>query len=74
MRSTITNRGQTVIPAEIRRHFHLTQSDRLEWIVENNILRVKPVRKNPIDEFRGKGSGGAVARLLADRKKDQKVE
>ena len=74
MRSTITARGQTVIPAAIRRKFHLTQSDRLEWIVENNTLRVVPVRKNPIDEFRGKGTGGAVARLLADRNKDRDIE
>ena len=71
MRSTITARGQTVIPAAIRRHFHLTQTDRLEWVVENNTLRVVPVRENPIDEFRGQGSGGAVTRLLADRKKDR---
>ncbi|MBW1965711.1 MAG: AbrB/MazE/SpoVT family DNA-binding domain-containing protein, partial [Deltaproteobacteria bacterium] len=34
MRSTITSRGQTVIPAEIRRRFHLSPADRLEWIVE----------------------------------------
>lgn len=74
MRSTITSRGQTVIPAEIRRHFNLSQADRLEWIVEHNTLRVVPVRENPIDEFRGKGSGGSVARLLSDRKKDQKFE
>lgn len=74
MRSTITARGQTVIPAAIRRQFHLTQADRLEWIVENNALRVVPVRKNPIDEFRGKGSGGSVDRLLADRKKDRDLE
>jgi len=71
MRSTITARGQTVIPAAIRRRFHLTQADRLEWVVENNTLRVVPVRENPIDEFRGQGSGGAVTRLLADRKKDR---
>lgn len=74
MRSTITVRGQTVIPAAIRRQFNLTQADRLEWIVENNTLRVVPVRKNPIDEFRGKGAGGSVARLLADRKKDRDLE
>ncbi len=74
MRSTITDRGQTVIPAAIRRQFNLTPADRLEWIVENNNLRVVPVKKNPIDEFRGKGAGGAVERLLADRTKDRELE
>lgn len=74
MRSTITARGQTVIPATIRRQFNLTQADRLEWVVENNNLRVVPVKMNPIDEFRGKGGGGAVGRLLSDRKKDKERE
>lgn len=74
MRSTITARGQTVIPAAIRRQFNLTRADRLEWIVENGNLRVVPVKNNPIDEFRGKGKGGAVKRLLADRKKDRDLE
>lgn len=74
MRSTITKRGQTVIPAAIRRQFNLTPADRLEWIVENNTLRVIPVRKNPIEAFRGKGAGGSVERLLADRRKDRESE
>ncbi len=74
MRSTLTARGQTVVPAEIRRKFHLTQADRLEWVIENNILRVIPVRQNPVDEFRGEGEGGAVMRLLAEREKDRDME
>jgi Regulators of stationary/sporulation gene expression len=74
MRSTLTARGQTVVPAEIRRQFHLTQADRLEWIVENNILRVIPVRRNPVDEFRGNGRGGAVKRLLEDRERERELE
>ncbi len=74
MRSTITQRGQTVIPAEIRRHFHLSPSDRLEWVIENDTLRVVPVRDNPIEAFRGRGSGGSTKRLLDERRKDQKLE
>ncbi len=74
MRSTITSRGQTVIPAEIRRKFKLTTADRIEWIVEGDHIRVVPVRANPIDAFRGQGVGGAVDRLLQERKQDQAKE
>lgn len=74
MRSTITARGQTVIPAEIRRRFNLTPSDRLEWIVENNMLKVVPVREDPIEAFRGRGKGGAVKRLLEERARDRELE
>lgn len=71
MRSTITSRGQTVIPAHIRRLFDLSPADRLEWIVENDTIRVVPVRTDPIAAFRGQGKGGSVERLLAEREADK---
>ena len=74
MRSTITARGQTVIPAAIRRQFNLSPSDRLEWIIENDTIRVVPVRADPIQAFRGRGKGGTVARLLAERAADRERE
>ncbi len=74
MRSTITARGQTVIPAGIRRRFNLSPSDRLEWIIENDTIRVVPVRADPIQALRGRGKGGTVARLLAERAADREQE
>jgi AbrB family looped-hinge helix DNA binding protein len=74
MQSTITARGQTVIPADIRRRFHLSPADRLEWIVQNGTIQVIPVRKDPIAAFRGQGKGGGVARLLAERLQDKQRE
>jgi bifunctional DNA-binding transcriptional regulator/antitoxin component of YhaV-PrlF toxin-antitoxin module len=70
MRSTLTERGQTVVPAVIRKHFGLTPADRLEWVIEGDSLRVMPVHIDPIAAFRGRGKAGAVARLLADRGAD----
>jgi AbrB family looped-hinge helix DNA binding protein len=70
MRSTITERGQTVIPAEIRRRFRLSPADRLEWVVEPQGIRVVPVAANPIEAFRGQGKGGGTQRLLSDRREE----
>lgn len=67
MQSTITARGQTVIPAAIRRRFQLSPGDRLEWIVENDMIQVIPARKDPIAAFRGQGKGRSIDRLLAER-------
>ena len=74
MRSTITARGQTVIPAPIRQLFQLGPSDRIEWVVEGDSIRVVPVKQDPIDAFRGRGAGGATARLLVARQRDKARE
>ena len=75
MRSTITSRGQTVVPAPIRERFGLGPSSRLEWIVDGDgSIRVVPVDLDPIRAFRGSGSGRATARLLADRSLDREKE
>lgn len=74
MRSTITSRGKTVIPAEIRNRFKLGPTDRLEWVVEAGQIRVIPVREDPITALRGRGKGGATARLIAERQADREGE
>jgi AbrB family looped-hinge helix DNA binding protein len=72
MQSTITERGQTVVPAQIRKLFHLSPADRLEWLVDEHGIHVLPVRADPVVAFRGQGLGGATKRLVADRRLDVK--
>lgn len=74
MRSTITSRGQTVIPAAIRRRFRLSPADRLEWIIDDNGIRIIPVKADPVAAFRGQGQRGSTQRLLADRQRDRAKE
>ena len=76
MRSTITSRGQTVIPAAIRERFALGPSQRLEWVVETDgSIRVIPVAASPVKAFRGHGMvGGSSQRQLADRLADAALE
>ncbi len=71
MRSTITSKGQTVVPAEIRRRFGLSPADALEWVVTDGVITVVPVNRDPVAAFRGSGTGGSTDRLLADRAADR---
>ena len=59
-----------VAPVRPKR-FGLTPAQRLEWIVEPDGIRVVPVAEDPIEAFRGRGKGGAAARLVADRQADR---
>ncbi len=74
MRSTITMRGQTVIPTQVRKQFQLGPADRLEWIVEGERIIVVPVKVDPIAAFRGQGTGGSTQRLLDDRRREVTAE
>ena len=74
MRSTITSRGQTVIPAPIRKRFGLGPADRIEWIVDDGRIYVMPVEEDPIAAFRGLGKGGATQRLVAERHSETQQE
>lgn len=74
MRSTITERGQTVIPAAIRRQFNLSPAHKLQWVVEGQSIKVVPVKGDPIAAFRGSGPGGSTQRLIEERRLERARE
>ena len=75
MRSTITTRGQSVVPAPIRERFGLGPSTRLEWIVDGDgAIRVVPVDLAPLRAIGGSGAGGGIARLLQERQLDRRKD
>ncbi len=75
MRTTITQRGQTVIPAELRRRYGLEEGDQVEWLDTGAGFKVIPVPGDPIAALRGMGRGeGLLDRLLAERRHDRARE
>jgi bifunctional DNA-binding transcriptional regulator/antitoxin component of YhaV-PrlF toxin-antitoxin module len=68
-------RGQTVVPAELRRKYQLREGDRLVWLDDGGTLRVIPLPADPIAALRGRGKGqGLLGKLLANRKRDRARE
>ncbi|MFH1442045.1 MAG: AbrB/MazE/SpoVT family DNA-binding domain-containing protein [Candidatus Omnitrophota bacterium] len=47
--STITSKGQTTIPKEVREYLHLKAHDRLMYITEKNRIIIKPVTGTILD-------------------------
>ena len=75
MRTTVSSRGQTAVPAEVRRRFGLRENSRLEWIIEGDIITVLPVPPDPVRAFRGSLTGKyAVNTLLRQRLRERRRE
>jgi bifunctional DNA-binding transcriptional regulator/antitoxin component of YhaV-PrlF toxin-antitoxin module len=75
MTTTVSDRGQTVVPAAIRKAYHLTSSSRLEWLDDGVCIRVVPLTEDPIAQARGAfGKSGLTKALLRSRAEERARE
>ena len=75
MQTSVTKRGQTVIPAAIRKRYHIHEGDQIIWLDAGVTIRVVPTAADPIHALRGRGKGERlVERLLASRQADRDNE
>ena len=75
MQTAVTKRGQTVIPAAIRKRYRIDNSAHLVWLDDGETIRVVPVTDNPLQSLRGRGQGRKLTeRLLLERRKDRDRE
>ncbi len=75
MQTTVSKRGQTAVPANIRQKYKITAQGKLEWIDEGEVITVIPIPKDIISVYRGKSKGQKlVERLLKERKRERKLE
>jgi AbrB family looped-hinge helix DNA binding protein len=75
MKTKLTKRGQTVVPAKIRKRFNLDESSRLLWMVEGDIITVLPLPEKPVKALKGAMKGQiSFDKFMADRKLDREME
>ncbi len=71
MKTTLTERGQTAVPARIRKRFGLKPGQKLEWVEDGKVIYVLPVPDDPIRAFRGSSKGVRLTEaLLQSRRED----
>ncbi|MFN8476012.1 MAG: AbrB/MazE/SpoVT family DNA-binding domain-containing protein [Anaerolineae bacterium] len=73
--TAVTKRGQTVIPASIRKRYDIQEGDYLVWLDDGREIKVIPVPRDPIAALRGRGRGERlVEQLLEARREDREQD
>lgn len=73
IRTIVSRRGQTVVPAQIRHRHDIQEGDSLVWLDEGGVIRLVHLRGDAVAMLRGMGRGEALwKRLLAERAADKK--
>ena len=73
--STVTTKGQLVIPSKLRRKYSIKQGTQVIFLEQQNRLVLQPLTAQFIRSLRGslKGEPSALKCLLADRKRERKL-
>ena len=76
MKTTVSVRGQTVVPWEIRERMGIVPQTRLEWQVEDGVIVIYPIPPDPIQAAVGilKGRGPTTNDLLVERRRERQRE
>ena len=71
MKTTVSTRGQTVVPREIRERMGIVPRSRLEWQIKDGLIVVTPIPPDPVRASIGilEGRGLTTEDLLAERRK-----
>jgi AbrB family looped-hinge helix DNA binding protein len=73
MKTAVTKRGQTVIPAELRRKYRIDEGATLEWIDTGMEIRVIPMPQDLIQALRGSAKGEKLTEKLLRTRREDKI-
>ena len=73
--STVTTKGQLVIPSKLRRKFGIHKGTQVAFVEEDQRLVLQPLTPEYVHSLRGslKSGGAALKVLLEERKRDREL-
>jgi AbrB family looped-hinge helix DNA binding protein len=73
--STVTTKGQLVIPSKLRRKYSIKEGTQVAFLEEKNRLVLQPLTPEFVRSLRGslRGDPSALAVLLEDRKREREL-
>lgn len=73
--SIVSKRGQTVVPAAIRRQLEIEDGDRIVWIFDGRSVQIVRIPDDPIVALQGSAKGeNLLEELLLERRLDNERE
>ena len=73
MLTTLSKRGQTVVPAAIRKRLHIQEGDSLVWIDDGETLKVIPIPSNPVRALKGIAKGERLVEALLKFRREERA-
>ncbi len=73
MQTTISRRGQTVVPAAVRKRHHLLDGDRLAWIDDGETIKVIPIPADPVRALKGMAKGERLVQELMKYRREERA-
>jgi len=73
--STVTTKGQLVIPSKLRRKYSIKEGTQVAFIEQENRLVLQPLTAEFVRSLRGslRGEPSALKALLEDRKREREL-
>lgn len=73
MQTTISRRGQTVVPAAIRKRHHLLDGDRLVWIDDGESIKIVPIPADLVHALKGIAKGEHLVQELMKYRREERA-
>ena len=72
-KTKVTRRGQTVVPAALRKKFNIGADSHLVWSAEGNRIEVTPLPASPVKVLRGLSEGFSLRKALLKKRSEDKA-
>jgi AbrB family looped-hinge helix DNA binding protein len=73
MQTTISKRGQTVVPAAIRKRHRILDGDRLAWLDDGDTIKVVPIPADPVRALKGIARGERLVQELMKYRREERA-
>ena len=72
-KTSVTRKGQTVVPAALRKKFNIVPNSQLVWTTDGKVIEVTPLPANPVKALRGFSEKHPLRHALLRKRKEDKA-